>query len=239
MPDTGWISPASAVSEVVAATTENGPWSTISGAFDDDYFTAAINDSTVKTALQTCEALVMTQFGLSGLIPTGAIVDGIELEFYEYAVFDHRPNPYFEIICPGLNDTAYATQPTASYTTSGASAPYSVEYNQGTNLVTPAGTLRKYVLGNSSSLWISGVDNSHVTATGFGFAAIYSFGGDYPDNATIQELKIRAHYTGGASDPMSVRDGGLWKTASPFVKDAGIWKPATPSTRDGGIWKSS
>lgn len=240
MPDTGWITPASAESEIVATTTENNPWTDISGAFDDDFSTKASSYSTNKTPLQTGEAFVMKQFGLGGLIPSGAVIDGIELEYYEGRVFDHRPWPYFEIICPGLNETDYATQAVAAYTCStSAPPPYSTDYNDGTDVLTPAGEKRKYVLGNSSSLWIPGVDYSSVTAAGFGFAAVYQFPGDYPDGALIFELKIRVHYTGGASDPMSVRDGGVWKAASPFVKDGGVWKPATPSTKDGGIWKAS
>lgn len=240
MADTGWIIPANTVSEIIVATTENIPWADISGAFDDDFFTQAYAGSSAKTPLQTGEAFVMKQFGLGGLIPSGAVIDGIELYFYEDFVFDNRPHPYFEIICPGLNETDYATQPVTSYTCSTtAPSPYSTNYSDGTDISTPGGVKRKFIVGSSSSLWIPGVDYSSVTASGFGFAAVYQFPGNYPDNAEIYELKIRVHYTGGASDPMSVRDGGAWKAASPFVRDGGVWKPATPSIRNGGVWKAS
>jgi len=36
---------------------------------------------------------------------------------------------------------------------------------------------------------------------------------------------------------MHVRDGGVWKTATPEVKNGGVWKPHAGYVKDGGVWK--
>lgn len=37
---------------------------------------------------------------------------------------------------------------------------------------------------------------------------------------------------------MQVRDGGVWKNASPYVKDGGVWKPAKEVwVKEAGDWK--
>lgn len=36
---------------------------------------------------------------------------------------------------------------------------------------------------------------------------------------------------------MHVRDGGVWKTATPEVRDGGVWKPHDGYVKDGGVWK--
>lgn len=37
---------------------------------------------------------------------------------------------------------------------------------------------------------------------------------------------------------ISVRDGGVWKEAEPWVRDGGVWKPVQKGfVRDGGVWK--
>lgn len=238
MADTGWLTPASAVSSSVTATTESTAWTTISNAFDDDYSTRASSTSSSKSGGVT-EALVMTQFGFSGTIPSGAVVDGIELQLYQHHTFSKRGLIYIEIICPGLNGSDYSTQAISSFTAGETEAiPYSTDPADATIVSTADGDKTYHLLGGSSSLWISGVERSHVVATGFGFTAIVSHP-SASDGARFYELSVRVHYTEVASDPMSVRDAGLWKTASPFVRDSGIWKPATPSTRTGGIWKAS
>lgn len=35
----------------------------------------------------------------------------------------------------------------------------------------------------------------------------------------------------------NIRDGGTWKTASPYVRDGGVWKQPEVYVRDGGTWK--
>ena len=43
---------------------------------------------------------------------------------------------------------------------------------------------------------------------------------------------------GGGLTNLSVKDAGVWKTATPYVKDAGTWKAATEvHVKDAGTWK--
>ena len=238
MPDTGWISPASAVSEALQISSIIGTWTNPTHVSDGDFYTPASFGNPGKSDAFG-QGFVVTQFGLAGVIPDGAVIDGIEFRYYEHYQFDNKPTLWLEIICPGLNGTDYANQQGAAFTVNEIQpVPFNPSYSNGTTVTTPAGDRREYVLGSATDLWITGVEYSHVAAAGFGFAFIYLYPG-YSDNSELFEVAVKVHYTGGASDPMSVRDGGVWKTASPFVRDGGIWKPATPSTRDGGIWKAS
>jgi hypothetical protein len=38
--------------------------------------------------------------------------------------------------------------------------------------------------------------------------------------------------------PLSINDGGVWKSATPYVNDGGTWKPVQVGyVNDGGAWK--
>jgi hypothetical protein len=235
MPDTGWLSPAS--------TEEYGgggydPFSTIvlspvANTYDGDDLSFAYGDMQ-KGGTGLVRDIFFHDFGAG--IPEGSIIDGIETRitygyFSSYVPFlqflDGYSTPVTKNQLIGGNEQFFEVR-------NGQSSPY--DPHDTTNRTAPDANRYTNVWGAPNALWgFSSLTAAAVNDPEFGL--MLSGNADGYQGMSLHEVKVRFHYTEVANDPMSVRDGGTWKAASPYVKDGGIWKPATPSIRAQGLWQ--
>jgi hypothetical protein len=226
MPDTGWISPGS-----FTQLSGGDNWINPANAFDANESTAATGNEDSKGGTSFLRRLHGYNLNLASILPASFTVDGIELRYITSDI--QIPQVWMEIAVPGKRDVSTLNSAALSSWTArpGAAAPYD------TSDRTLDGSKSFSDLGGSTSDWGLTIADTDVVSSNFGPMLACSY--DLFDGLFIYEVYLKVYYTALASDPMSVRDGGTWKTASPYVNDGGIWKPATPNIKDGGIWKSS
>lgn len=222
MPDTGWVSPGS-----VADTSSNASARLVDSVnmFDGNTATEGFfNADSDKGGWGGIPIAEFTNFGFDSLIPNGASIDGVEVrtQVSDVGGGTFIGHPRITIIPTALGSLQSTINSVAPYT---AQQQYNLPSSN--NI---------HIIGGSSSLWNATISYSDVTSITFGLEVV---GWLFDGYVSLSHIEMRIHHTGGASDPMSVRDGGVWKAASPFVKDGGVWKPAAPSTRDGGVWKAT
>lgn len=97
-----------------------------------------------------------------------------------------------------------------------------------------SGTTKSYSAGSGTTINITGLSPGKDYT--FAVSAFWSDPGGSPafgntgngDSVTVQML------TG-----CSIRDGGVWKVAVPYIREGGVWKLALPCVRIAGIWQEA
>jgi hypothetical protein len=237
MPDTGWVSPSAHDNAYLHTSVNN--WGAISNAeraYDGDIGTGAvISGDNTKNFSGVSYGLHLYGFGFDTLIPAGATFEGIELRLRSRVPIDQDYDQFIWFNIPGVVEEDSTTSYTVSELTN---STVSSEYYRNANETVTTGLPDNYlenIIGSPTSTWSPDVTLAKIQENLFGPVIVFDCQ-SYVDRQ-LSEIAMRVYYAGG--DPMSVRDGGTWKTASPHVKDGGIWKPATPHVKDGGVWKSS
>lgn len=116
-------------------------------------------------------------------------------------------------------------------------APVAASAFSGNSKTTLAASLGTYTLGKDSS--------DRFGAGSLDDVRVYSRALTRQEAATLSSrrgigLTSRRHRRGAlpaAPVAMSVRVGGSWVSATPYVKVSGTWQTATPYTRVSGLWR--
>lgn len=238
MPDTGWVS-ASSWSTLDLPSCD-GTWSQPYVIYDSDDMLDSFPSGSGKNGQGLSTALFLRGYGLQTLIPDSAEFLGLEVRWAFGVPNSTSFSPFIWLEIPGVSETVNTDTHTAkSIADDGKASPFDTQELARREVVdrSGGGQLWQYTIGGPTitTEWHPGLTMSGLRNNDFGLVIVAGCG-QYNDMG-LNRLDVKVHYAGG--DPMSVRDGGTWKTANPYVKDGGIWKPATPHVKDGGIWKAS
>lgn len=74
----------------------------------------------------------------------------------------------------------------------------------------------------------------------YNFSAYTQWVWNDPDASSSYQVSTQSDFYSIATPTGAwIRDGGIWKVATPYIRDGGVWKMVLPHVRNGGIWNST